>query len=326
MYISIYTVRKFAYLPSFYILLSLDPNAYLQNSGLGELRMDRQEQLRLERERRQARIKAAGANRLAKITGTAGTQDFKEPVKTEPLKAVSTPSQSSDQLNTPTPPKPSNSDSTITPESPEAQITPKGSPNLLPNDANPSKNTVSTSASASASQEPFDPFSAFLQAAGGNGEFDMSKLAAAFGQQPPQTEKDAVQQQTNQQNNQQQYQQQHQPRRTEKTDFAWDFIHIVGAIGVGLYAALANPWNTTLVFVTLQVLQLATQVLLGQASTGLPGFVSPFVAMLPRNRQRQVYTAGGFLSALYTAYRDFSVSLVVFGAFSLGGRDFARPL
>lgn len=303
--------------------------------------MDRQEQLRLERERRQAKIKAAGSNRLAKITGTAGTQDFKEPVKTEPPKTTvappepvsgeeqpssAAPTEQSDSHLTPAPPKPANSDSTMTPESPEAQITPKGSPNVSPKlspNGNPSTNTVSTSASSTkaSSQEQLDPLSAFLQAAGGNGDFDMSKLAAAFGQ-PPETEKEAVQQQANQQ----QYQQQHQPRRTEKTDFVWDFIHIVGAIGVGLYAALANPWNTTLVFVTLQVLQLATQVLLGQASTGLPGFVTPFVAMLPRNRQRQVYTAGGFVSALYTAYRDFSVSLVVFGAFSLGGRDYVRPM
>lgn len=51
--------------------------------------MDKNEQRRLEREKRQARIRASGGNRLTKITSVAGTQDFKPPVET-PKKAPAT--------------------------------------------------------------------------------------------------------------------------------------------------------------------------------------------------------------------------------------------
>lgn len=232
--------------------------------------MDKAAQRKAERERRQERIRQSSTNRLAQITGAAGSQDFKKPVVERSLAESK-----------------------------------KEAPSIA------TDNAVST--------ETNDDFMQFLKQ-GGESDPLFAMLASQLqGQAGPEGQKTEGQE--------------HfaaaQRKSTARADaeFAWDVVHFVASICLGLYMALSNPWNFTMAFVTTEGVMIATKLVLGHQSSGFPAvaMLAPLMSMLPKNRQRQISVLGALINAARLSYKDMAIALLIYGCASVAGRDFVRP-
>lgn len=266
--------------------------------------MDKNEQRRLEREKRQARIRAAGGSRLAKITGVAGTEDYKAPVdlSARPQTQLELPSSGS----------------------PLAGSAPSAGNSAANSTTNSAANSLADGAAAGDAQAAA---LAGSLADGPMADFMNDPLFAMLANQGRGAD-GVLPDGTPQKQTAAQAQAYQRSVSRVNIEYWWNFVYFLTSVGVGLYAARVDPWVAPKLFLGAQAALLGVRVVLGHHDHGMPmiSMLAPLIGMLPANRKRQLGVVAGLIGALRLAYWSFAVIVFVYGLASGGGAQFDRTV
>ncbi|GMM52200.1 hypothetical protein DASB73_031630 [Starmerella bacillaris] len=265
-----------------------------------------------ERERRQNRIKASSANRMAKITGVAGTRDYKEDVK--PIALTTNSSNSSDSIN---------------------------SSNISNSSNSFNGNGTSGNEKTDVAGDPEVP--SLHDLLNGKGPTDLSSLFAQLRKANPQAGFDGEgvpdiwgskamdangTNGTSGTNGTNTVANRGLNKSKPLNSHYFDLMHLVLAFGLGLYAAFYNPSKVVPIFSAGEIVLLSLQLLAGQPGFSfmdLP-FIGLFMNMLPSNRKNQLQFVGMFVTLVRHAYRDLAILVFAFGVATYGSIEYIRPI
>ena len=267
-----------------------------------------------ERERRQNRIKASSANRMAKITGVAGTRDYKEDVKPIALTTNSSnSSNSSDSINISNISN-GNEFNGTNGSSGNEKTDVAGDPEV------PSLHDLLNG------KGPTDLSSLFAQLRKANPQagFDGEGVPDIWGSKAMDANGASGASSTNGATSANRGLNKSKPLNSHY----FDLMHLVLAFGLGLYAAFYNPSKVVPIFSAGEIVLLSLQLLAGQPGFSfmdLP-FIGLFMNMLPSNRKNQLQFVGMFVTLVRHAYRDLAILVFAFGVATYGSIEYIRPI
>lgn len=242
------------------------------------------------RERRQARIRQSGAERLAKITGSAG-RDFQTEADARQLRSRA----SQSQLGQSSRPSSSEHSSLSTPQTSYSEH--DDPPDVLPSELGSTENQF-------ANDPLFQMLSQMQNKMGGSGHLPTDAPAGGF----PFNLSDLVAEKTGTTNTAEET-----PAAKAQRQASHRFqvaVHFVIMIMVGLYSSW-NPYSMLSIFVAVELI--LTLALNFSAPPAQPSMLSPFIVYLPAQLQRPVRLLLANRFAIRQAYRDFCLVLLVYG-------------